>query len=263
MRRANSILGILGAILVGLIGPASVALAAVDACKGTLYLTIDTGSMAHAETIARILSKHEVRATFFLANEKTVNGDRSLEAGWAPYWRARVTEGHRFGSHTWEHGYFRGDLPDGRTKYVRINGSAESLDAAGVCAELRRVDTRFRDMTGRALDPIWRAPGGRTTPNSLVAAKACGYDHVHWANAGFLGDELPSEKYPNDRLVAQALANLRDGDVMVMHTGIWSRKDPFQPMLDPLLAGLKSRGFCFDTLPPKPGTRVNGWGPAL
>jgi hypothetical protein len=29
------------------------------------------------------------------------------------------------------------------------------------------------------------------------------------------------------------------------HLGIWSRKDPFAPMLDPLIAGLKGRGFCF------------------
>jgi hypothetical protein len=49
-------------------------------------------------------------------------------------------------------------------------------------------------------------------------------------------------------ILPYALANLRDGDVMVMHTGIWSRKEPFAPMLDPLLAGLKAKGFCFATV---------------
>ena len=71
---------------------------------------------------------------------------------------------------------------------------------------------------------------------------------MHWADAGFLGDELPSDKYPNDMLLARALKNLRDGDIMMMHLGIWSRKEPFAPMLDPLLAGLKQKGFCFATL---------------
>lgn len=221
-------------------------------CKGTLYLTIDTGSMSHAEYIAGVLRKHQVKATFFLANEKTVRGDRSLEPGWDDYWRARIAEGHTFGNHTWHHAYFRGDTADGRTRYVHLNGKTELLDAAGVCAELRRVEARFGELSGgRALDPIWRAPGGRTTPFALQAAKQCGYEHVHWAPAGFLGDELPSDKFPNDRLLAQALKNLRDGDIMVMHTGIWARKDPFAPMLDPLLAGLKERGFCFATLPRK------------
>jgi hypothetical protein len=32
------------------------------------------------------------------------------------------------------------------------------------------------------------------------------------------------------------------------HLGIWSRKDPFAPMLDPLIAGLRKKGLCFATL---------------
>jgi peptidoglycan/xylan/chitin deacetylase (PgdA/CDA1 family) len=240
MRRASSLLAALA-----IAGSA----AAAD-CRGTLYLTIDTGSMSQAELIARTLARHDVRATFFVANEKTVNGDYSLDPAWAAFWKARVAEGHAFGSHTFDHGYFRGDLPDGRVKYV-VAGKAKELDAAGVCAELRRSESRFRELTGRGYDAIWRAPGGYTTPNTLAAARACGFDHVHWAPAGFLGDELPSDKYPNDVLLKRALANLRDGDIMVMHTGIWSRKDPFAPMLDPLLAGLKAKGFCFATVTPE------------
>jgi peptidoglycan/xylan/chitin deacetylase (PgdA/CDA1 family) len=217
------------------------------ACKGTLFLTIDTGSMSQAENVARILAKHDVKATFFLANEPTARGDFALDPAWGGYWRARVAEGHAFGSHTWHHGYFRGDLDGGRVRYAH-DGVTEVLDPAQVCAELKRVDERFRELTGRGLDPLWRAPGGRTTPSALAAAKGCGYAHVHWAEAGFLGDELPSDRYPNDQLVARALKRLRDGDVMMMHLGIRSRKDPFAPMLDPLLEGLKARGFCFATL---------------
>jgi peptidoglycan/xylan/chitin deacetylase (PgdA/CDA1 family) len=50
-------------------------------------------------------------------------------------------------------------------------------------------------------------------------------------------------------LLDRALKNLKDGDILLMHTGIWSRKDPFAPMLDPLLEGLKAKGFCFATIP--------------
>ena len=49
-------------------------------CSGTVYLTIDTGSMSQADSIAATLGKHQVKATFFLANEKTVRGDYSLDA---------------------------------------------------------------------------------------------------------------------------------------------------------------------------------------
>ena len=222
---------------------------AAPACKGTLYLTIDTGSMKPAEEIAGVLRTHKVRATFFLANEKTARGDTALDPAWTPFWKSLVADGHAFGSHTWRHWYFRRDAPDGKVAYVPLAGPAESMDRAQVCGELNRVRDAFAKMTGRPLDPIWRAPGGRHTPRALEFAKSCGYEHVGWADAGFLGDELPSEKFPNRLLLDRALQNLRDGDIVMMHLGIRSRKVPFWPMLDPLLAGLKQKGFCFATIP--------------
>jgi peptidoglycan-N-acetylmuramic acid deacetylase len=90
----------------------------------------------------------------------------------------------------------------------------------------------------------------------LAAAQECGFAHVGWAQAGFLGDELPSDQYPNQALLARALRDVRDGDVLMAHLGIWSRKDPFAPMLDPLIAGLKARGLCFRTLREHPGYRA-------
>ena len=59
---------------------------------------------------------------------------------------------------------------------------------------------------------------------------------------------MPSETYPTSLLVERALKNLKDGDIVMAHLGIWSRKDPFAPALDELLAGLSARGFCFATL---------------
>jgi peptidoglycan/xylan/chitin deacetylase (PgdA/CDA1 family) len=225
-----------------------------DACEKTVYLTLDTGSMGPAEEIARVLRRHSVRVTFFLANEKTTRGDHSLDPSWAAYWKARVSEGHAFGSHTFRHWYFRRDLADGKVAYISREGKREDLDAAGVCRELKRSEEAFRAMTGRAYDPIWRAPGGRTTSLAIRYAAQCGFkEHTGWAPAGFLGDELPSETYPNRKLLADALARIRDGDILVMHLGIWSRKDPFWPMLDPLITGLKAKGFCFATIPERKG----------
>jgi peptidoglycan/xylan/chitin deacetylase (PgdA/CDA1 family) len=224
-------------------------------CRASVYLTLDTGTMRHADLIAAILDRHAVKATFFLANETTIRGDAALDDSWIPFWRSRVAEGHAFGSHTWRHGRFVGDLaaPDGAVRYrpqVGENaGETLKLEAQGVCAEIERVNQRFRTITGRALDPWWRAPGGIVTPNALRAGQACGWTHVGWAPAGFLGDELPSEQASNDALVKRALARVRDGDILMAHLGIRSRRDPFAPALEPLIAGLKARGFCFATLP--------------
>jgi peptidoglycan/xylan/chitin deacetylase (PgdA/CDA1 family) len=233
--------------------------AAQEGCRGVVYLTLDTGNMRHAELIAETLRKHDVRATFFLANERTPRGDYALDPSWAGFWKARVAEGHAFGSHTWRHGRFLDDGAAGAVRYRPQFGPSAgrtlTLAPAQVCEELRQVGAAFEAMTGRPLDPLWRAPGGRTTPNALSAAQSCGFSHVHWAAAGFLGDELPSEQYPNAELLRRALRDVRDGDVLMAHLGIWSRAEPFAPMLDPLIAGLKQRGLCLRTLREHPQYR--------
>jgi len=243
---------------------ALLALAAVSAaqegCRGAVYLTLDTGNMRHAELIAETLRKHDVKATFFLANERTPRGDFSLDPTWAGFWKARAAEGHAFGTHTWRHGRFVADGASGAVRYRPQFGEAAgrtlTLAPAQVCEELRRVGVTFEAMTGRPLDPLWRAPGGHTTPNALAAAQACGFSHVHWAPAGFLGDELPSDQFPNEVLLKRALRDVRDGDVLMAHLGIWSRAEPFAPMLDPLIEGLKQRGLCFRTLLEHPRFRA-------
>jgi peptidoglycan/xylan/chitin deacetylase (PgdA/CDA1 family) len=230
------------------------------ACSaGTVYLTLDTGSMRHAELIAQILRRHDVKATFFLANEKTPEGDFSLDERWRGYWRDRVAEGHAFGSHTYDHVYFRSASADGRMsvrpQFGEQAGRMLQWDVQGVCNEIDRVQQRFKALTGTDLDRYWRAPGGKAPPQVLSAARGCGWAHVYWAQAGFLGDELPSESYPNDKLLRQSLAAIRGGDILMAHLGIWSRQDPYAPTLDPLIAGLKARGLCFATLREHPDYR--------
>lgn len=230
------------------------------ACKGTIYLTFDTGSQSQADLIADTLRRHRIKATFFLANEKTVRGDWSLDPSWSGFWKARVAEGHAFGSHTFDHVYFQRDAAGGRIvvrpQFGAHAGQKETWTQQQYCDELRRVDTRFAQLTGRHLDPIFRTPGGHSSPNILAAAKACGYRHVGWAPAGFSGDETSSEKFPNDVLLKRALDNLKDGDIFMAHMGIWSRKDPWMPAnLEPLISGLERKGFCFATLREHPDYR--------
>jgi len=251
---------IVAGIAVALVAASGVnAVAAPCPAASAVYLTLDTGNMREAERIAGILKKHDVKATFFLANEKTPDGNFSLDDAWAGYWRERVREGHAFGSHTYDHVYFRGVGSDGRFA-VRPQFGAEAgrtlqWDDKALCRELDRVRTRFAAITGGTLDPLWRAPGGKAPAPAMAAARACGYAHVYWAPAGFLGDELPSDRYPNSKLLEQALGGIRGGDILMAHLGIWSRQDPYAPTLDPLIAGLKARGLCFATLRDHPDYR--------
>ncbi|WP_416200202.1 polysaccharide deacetylase family protein [Undibacterium sp. CCC3.4] len=230
------------------------------ACSARIYLTFDTGSQSQAELVATTLRRHNIHATFFLANEKTVRQDYSLDPSWSTYWSALAKDGHAFGSHSFDHVYLLGDLADGKMlvkpQFGAAAGKKLSWTPAQYCSELRRVDQRFMALTGQALDPFWRAPGGKVTPNALKAAAACGYQHVGWAAAGFSGDELPGDRFSNRQLLQRALDNLRDGDIFMAHLGIWSRTPAWMPEnLEPLIRGLEQKGFCFATLREHPAYR--------
>lgn len=222
------------------------------ACARPVYLTFDTGHMGVAPLVAEVLARQGVKATFFLANERTRNGGGSLDDEWAPWWRARAAEGHAFGSHTWDHEVWRADRPEGfqvRPTMGPRAGRVVEMSESQYCEALRRPAQRFQQMTGQAMGAIFRAPGGRTSPALLAAAQRCGFTHVGWSPAGFLGDELPSERHPNAQLLQRALRDVRPGDILLAHLGIWSRQDPWAPaVLEPLIEGLKARGLCFATM---------------
>ena len=249
------------ALVLGLAG-AGLGASETARCQRPLYLTFDTGHMGVADLVADVLRQEQVRATFFAANEATQVGDGSLGAHWAPWWKARALEGHEFASHTYDHMYWVADLP-GEPARFRIKPSAGPqagktlvADAGVYCDQIRRAARTLQAHTGMPALPLFRAPGGRTSPRLLQVAQQCGYRHVGWSPAGFLGDELPSERYGNSALLAQALERLRSGDILVAHLGIWSRKEPWAPaVLLPLIQGLKARGFCFETLSRHPALR--------
>jgi peptidoglycan/xylan/chitin deacetylase (PgdA/CDA1 family) len=231
-------------------------------CQKPLYLTFDTGHMGVAPLVAEVLRRQQVRVTFFAANEATREGAGSLGQHWNAWWRERAQEGHEFASHTWDHVYWRADVP-GEPLRFRVKATAgdrtgvvREWSAAQYCQSLEQAARRLEQMTGKAALPLFRAPGGKTSPRLLAAAKACGWAHVGWSPAGFLGDELPSDRYPNAQLLQQALRDIRHGDILMAHLGIWSRQDPWAPaVLEPLLQGLKARGFCFQTLSEHPDYR--------
>ncbi len=235
------------------VAPALAAPALPQCRAGTLYLTIDTGWGREAELIAGVLRARDVKATLFVADEPDAQGGTTLGPGWAEFWRQRAAEGHAFGSHTLRHWYFSGDVGADRVRYAsrRAGEGSVVLDGPALCEELSRPVALLRQMAPDAnVLPLWRAPGGRTTPNALRMAQACGLRHQGWSANGFLGDELDSAAHPNKALLAQALQRTRDGEVLLMHWGVRSRREPFGLVFDDVVSGLQARGFCFAVLPP-------------
>ncbi len=225
-------------------------------CDKPVYLTLDTGHMDVAQMMADTLNKHNVKVTFFAANEKTKDESTSLSKSWGEkFWAQRGKEGHEFASHTWDHPILNGDASGIAPKFIvtptqgAFAGRSFTWEPKKYCEQLDLAKERIEFYTGKKALPIFRAPGGRTSKKLIEATEACGYKHVGWAPAGFLGDELPSERVSNDALLKKALKDIKAGDILMAHLGIWSRKDPWAPaVLEPLIVGLKEKGFCFNTM---------------
>ena len=196
-----------------------------------VYLTFDAGHMAIAPWVAEVLSRQNVKATFFLADERTTTDGSSLDGDWAPWWAARAAEGHEFGA------------LDRTTSPARI------------CAESTAAADRLHQMTGRTMPKLFRVSAGKASAQLIAAAASC--DWVHVARSVSLGDDVASRKVTNRQLLQRALRDVRPGDVLRAHLGSWPRQDAWAPVnLEPLIEGLKARGLCFATLREHPSYRA-------
>ena len=224
-------------------------------CLKPVYLTFEAGHMDVAPLVAEVLKRQQVRVTFFVSNEATTVGNGALGSYWAPWWKERAAEGHEFASNTYDHVYWRADERSVEPRF-RVRPSAGAFahreftwDAKKYCEQVAYANERLEDFTGKKPLPLFRAPGGKTSRKLLAATRACGFEHVAWAPAGLLGDELPSERVSNEALLKKALRDIQPGDILAAHLGAGTRRDPWAPaVLEPLIVGLKERGFCFETL---------------
>lgn len=204
--------------------------------------------------VAVILRRQQVRVTFLGSAARTVRGD-SLDTHWAPWWKARGGEGHAFASRTRDEVHWLGDErgvpPQFRVRPATgaFAGRTFTWSAAKYCDNIQQAADRLSYVTGVPTLSLFRAPGGRTSPRLLEAARACGWQHITATPIDFPGGAAPSAKGATRGQVAQTVTSVQPGNVLLTHLGIWSREVPQMPVgLDELIAGLKERGFCFRTL---------------
>jgi len=138
-----------------------------------VFLSFDACPMAQASQIAEVLNRQNVKATFFVADGSALDDD------WAPWWQARVAEGHAFGAR-----------PE------------RAVAPSGYCAEIERAATRFHAGTGRAMPKISRPAAGKTPSVLAVTAERCGWTLVSASSA-----VVSREVRPGDVLRVRA-ANL-------------------------------------------------------
>ena len=220
--------------------------------------------MGVAPLVAEVLARQQVKVTFFAANERTRTATAAWATHWAPWWKARAAEGPRIRlAHLGPHLLAR--RPAGRRRRAFACGaSAGPRRGPRLHLDGRRSTARRSTKAAKRLQRDHGQEAAAAVPRAgrqdLAGAAGGGAEPAAtrtWAGRrpASWATSCPARRASNDALLAKALRDVRSGDILVAHLGIWSRKDPWAPaVLEPLIAGLKARGLLLSrrcaTIPP-------------
>ena len=187
-----------------------------------IALTYDDGpNDPHTQRLLEVLSKHNVRATFFLVGRYVKQRPEIA--------RAIVDAGHVVGNHTFAH------------PLLTFKSKAE------IRRELDACRAALEDAVGLHSN-LFRPPFGARRPAVLRVARELGLEPVMWSVAGNDWKAHPAETI--ERKVAR---RIRGGDVILLHDGGHKQMgaDRSQTVIatDPILSRFKAEGYAFVTIP--------------
>lgn len=186
-----------------------------DAGENVLYLTFDAGyENGFTEGILDVLKKHEVPAAFFLVGNYLETQPELV--------RRMVREGHTVGNHTWDH-------PD----------MSKISEKEAFSEELRKVEEKYREITGAELPKFYRPPQGVYSEENLKLAQELGYKTVFWSLA--YADWDNSAQPTAEEAFSKLIPRVHPGAVVLLH----STSKTNAAILDELLTRWKDMGYTF------------------
>lgn len=187
-----------------------------------MALTFDDGpNDPHTLELLDLLSKHDVRATFFLIG-RYVKQRPDIA-------RKIAQRGHVIGNHTFTHARLM-YLPTGRVRQEILQCGEAISNAVGEHSNLFR--------------PPW---GGRR-PGTFSLVRQLGMEPIMWNVSGHDWD-APSV----ERIERNVMDNVRGGDVILLHDGghaaFGTDRSKTVAAVDRLITRFKSEGREFATIP--------------
>lgn len=181
-----------------------------------VYLTFDTGGpMGDTELLLKSLKDNKVHASFFIAGYNLKKDPAFL--------KRLVADGHLVANHTMTHRDFN------------------LLSDDDIRKEITDFEKLYKDITGQNVVKWFRFPYGRYNRHVLSLVSDMGYTSVFWSTA--MKDWEPRKNGADDAY-NDIMANLHDGNVILMHQG---SKENIEA-LDKIIKGIKDKGYEFDTV---------------
>jgi len=191
--------------------------------------------------ILEILAQNQIRANVFLTGKFIELFPNSV--------LAIHQAGHEIGNHTWSHPHLT-QYEDNRTHKTRV-----SMTKPRFLSQIRRTETIFRETTGEAMRPWWRAPYGEHNLEIRQWAYAEGYLHIGWSKGCDSMDWMVDQEGPYylgpQKLKRRLLRHLETPGhkIILMHLG--SKRPvaerPFQ-MLSAFISEARKMGYQFTTI---------------
>ncbi len=199
-------------------------------------LTFDGGSTAEvALDVLEALKERGILTTFFLTG--------GFIERYPEIVRRMNREGHEIGNHTQDHPHL---APGGRRDPRWTKDRFQQ--------QLLQTDAAFLRLTGRPMDPYWRAPYGEHTAEIRRWAEELGYRHVGWSEGADTLDWATVKDRKLYRTGDAILDRLRgrmekqdgDGLIVLMHLGS-GRPESDRPakVLGPFLDQALDEGWNF------------------
>ncbi|MBQ2966511.1 MAG: delta-lactam-biosynthetic de-N-acetylase [Clostridia bacterium] len=189
-----------------------------DTTKKKVYLTFDAGyENGYTARILDVLKKHEVPATFFLVGNYM---DTSPELV-----KRMAEEGHLVGNHTLSH-------PD----------MSAISDEESFKKELLGLEEKYKAITGKEMQKIYRPPQGKFSTDNLKMAKKLGYKTFFWSLAyvDWIVDNQPTSDFAFSKLIPR----MHNGAIVLLHSTSQTNAE----ILDELLSKWKEMGYTFGSL---------------
>ncbi|MGN1139566.1 MAG: polysaccharide deacetylase family protein [Oliverpabstia sp.] len=173
-----------------------------------LALTFDDGPSEYTITLSEGLKERGVKATFFLLGENMEGNEEAV--------KQLAQDGHLLGNHSYHH--------------VQLN----KLSQSKACQEIVKTNNLIYEYTG--IYPMYVRPPYGEWDTKLD----CGIDMipVFWSV-----DSLDWKLKNTDQIVQKVLAQVEDGDIILMHDGYATSVEAAFQIVD----NLKKEGFQFVT----------------
>lgn len=190
-----------------------------DTCEDkVIYLTFDAGyENGNIEKILDVLKEENVKAAFFVLKNLLDKNPELI---------ARMEkEGHTVCNHTSKH-------PD----ITKIDSVEKLKD------ELRALEDRYFEITGKPMAKYFRPPEGRFDHASMQRLKNLGYKTIFWSFAYADWDNNSQMSTTNAK--QKIFDNIHNGEVMLLHP----TSETNAIIMKDVILHLKSQGFTFGTL---------------